>query len=351
MPYHRTALCFVSLLLAGCAAVDERPLWNGSVTPPALRPQAPLLQAELSGQQVLGVFNVSTQYDVQPGQGEGLVAPLGQQRFAQRLDTSLPLPLGSPLQLGVSRQQRQALTASGLLAEQQSAVSAQWHDGDLRFALNAQSSSTAPTARCGLDATLSTPLHGSLRRLTADADALRFDGQVCQRLGTDGGLQRAQIISAETQWQGATGAQRLRLSRVVSRDVLQAVDTDTSAGLELGAQQAMRWQGWSFSQDFTLRTPDGSAPAAGWGLRSQLSRKLLRVPVVASWQRHDAGAWSTGGSALAGRELSLGFDLSAPLQRWLTPTAGANLAYRRLDPDDGRRALEEQVQLGVRLGW
>lgn len=349
MHHHCTALCLASLLLAGCAAVPERPQWNGSVTPPALRPQAPLLQAELSGQEVLGVFNVSTQYDVQ--QGEGLAEPLGQQRFAQQLDTRLPLPLGSPLLLGVSSHQRQALTASGLLAEQQRAVTAQWNDGDLRFALNAQSSNTAPTSHCGLDASLSTPLRGSLRRLTADADALRLDGQVCQRSGLDGGLQRAQIISAETQWQSAAGAQRLRLSRVVSRDLLQTVDTNTSAGFELGAQQAVQWWGWSFSQDFTLRSSEGGEAASGWGLRSQLSRKLLRVPVMASWQRHDAGAWSAGGSALAGRELSLGFDLSAPLQRWLTPAAGANLAYRRLDPDDRRRALEEQLQLGLSLGW
>lgn len=75
------------------------------------------------------------------------------------------------------------------------------------------------------------------------------------------------------------------------------------------------------------------------------------MPVTARWQRSELAIWSLGQAQAPGREASLGVDLSAPLRQWLSPNAGAELSYHRLDPDDPAQSADDQLRLGLSLGW
>lgn len=354
------------LVLAGCAM---SPMQQGrfadtvdaagapfefTVTPVSLRDQPSLLQAEVSGTEVLGLFSLSSHYDVQQADRQQDVRAIGIQSLAQSFQTAVPLPQGSALQLDVSNHLEQRLSQDGLLAAQRRALNARWNDGDLRFALNASASTDASSAGCGLDASLTAPLPEALRSGTADARDLRVNGQLCQRTLASGVPQKAQILSAETTWDDDFGARRIRVSRIAVRDLRMAGEDGSSmgsSGFQLGAQHAVELAGWAFSQGLTVRQGNGAEQGGGWAARSQLSHRVYRVPVTASWQRHDAAVWSLGSVQQAASETSLGFDLSAPLQQWLSQNAGANLSYHRVDPADKNAALDQQIRLGVSLGW
>ncbi|MDO9451880.1 MAG: hypothetical protein Q7J29_03375 [Stagnimonas sp.] len=349
------------LMLAGCATppMQQSTLdaagapFAFTVTPQALRDQPSLLQAQVSGSEVLGLFNVSSHYDVQQADRQQDARAIGIQSLAQSFQTAVPLPQGSALQLDVSNHLEQRLSQDGLLAAQRRALNARWNDGDLRFALNASASTDASSAGCGLDASLTAPLPNALRSVTADASDLRVNGQLCQRTLASGVPQKAQILTAETAWDDDFGARGIRVSRIAVRDLATGEDAagTGSSGFELGAQHAIELGGWAFSQGVTVRQANGAQQAGGWAARSQLSHRVYRVPVTASWQRHDAAVWSLGSLQQAASETSLGFDLSAPLQHWLSQNAGAKLSYHRIDPADKKAALDEQIRLGVSVGW
>lgn len=366
----RLPLLILLLSLAGCATTPESATRVASVTrltdaperfeggplaltvtPPALRDDAALVRAELEASELLGLLDISTRYGVLPGNRALDPDTVGRQSLAQELGTRLPLPFGSPLRLGVSSQIDQRLTPQGVLAEQTRSLKARWNEGELRFALDARQSDAAVDGGCMVDASLSAPTPEELRLYAADAKGLQLGGQLCQR-ALPGALPReARIVSASTAWDDAYGARRLRVSHASVRESHAPARAPEESAVELGASHAIELAGFSLSQEVALRSAQRREQAAGWAAKSELRRKVYRVPVTASWQRHDASVWSLGGAQPAGYETSLGFDLSAPLQQWLSRNSGASLSYHRLSPDDRKASLDEQLRLGVSLGW
>ena len=322
-----------------------------TITPPALRDDAALVQAELEASELLGLLDISTRYGVLPGNRALDPNTVGRQRLAQEFGTRLPLPFGSPLRLGVSSQIDQRLTSQGVLPEQTRSLKARWNEGELRFALDARQSDAAIDGGCMVDASLSAPTPEELHLYAAEAKGLRLGGQLCDRTLPGALPQEARIVSASTAWDDVYGARRLRVSHASVRESHALGRAPGESTVELGASHAIELAGFSLSQEVALRSAHRREQAAGWAAKSELRRKIYRVPVTASWQRHDASIWSLGGAQPAGYETSLGFDLSAPLQQWLSRHSGASLSYHRLSPDDRNASLEEQLRLGVSLGW
>lgn len=312
------------------------------------------LQALAGGQRLLGVFDLQSQYEARQADRRQDAAGLGQHSLSQGLAAALPLPLGSPLQLGLSGRLEQRWTDSGLATARQRTARARWSEGGMQLAVDAHRSSESRDYDCGLDASLSTAVPESWRMASASADDLRLGGQLCQRSLPGATPQQARILSAQTGWKDGSGSRQLRLSHAVVRD--PALPAERSAAgngnVELSAQQAMQLGGWSLSQAFAVAPAESSASRdAAWAARSELSRAVLGLPVTARWQRSEAALWSLGGAPQSGRETSLGLDLSRPLQQWLSPASGATLSYHRLDPTMRGTSGDDQVRLGVQLGW
>ena len=346
--------------LAGCAGKPARTpkppegfAFDVQGANPADRPSS--LQAQAAGSGVLGIFDVESIYQVQQADRRREAEGLGRHSLSQGLAAAVPLPLGGPLQLGVSSTLEQRWTDTGLATVRQRAARARWSEGGVQLAVDARRSSEPRDYACGLDASLSTAIPGAWRAATAQAADLRLGGQLCQRGLPGAGAQQARILSAQTGWKDRYGSRQLRLSHAVVRDATLPGERPSETGsgnVELSAQQAMQFGGWSLSQAVAVAPADPAAGGeAAWAARSQLSRTVLRLPLTASWQRSEATLWSLGGAPQSGREASLGLDLSRPLQQWLSPSSGATLSYHRLDPSARGTAADDQLRLGLQLGW
>lgn len=325
-----------------------------AVQPLALGHQPSLLRAQLEGNEILGLFTLESNYQLEQADRQRQADSFGRHSFSQGAQARLPVPLGEALQLDFSNRLEQRWTQSGVLAAQQRQARAHWREGDLRLVVDARRSSEAASYDCGLDASLSAPVPATLHALAGGPRELQLGGQLCQRSLPGVPTQQAQILSARTGWDDAYGRRSLRLSHAVVHEAARADATDIAAsarGIELAAQHAFELAGWSLSQEVALRPAEDGSPSSGWAARSQLSRRVLHMSLTASWQRSDAAIWSLGGAPTPGREASLGLDLSAPLRQWLSPNAAASLSYHRLDPDAQQLDTDDQLRLGVTLGW
>lgn len=351
---HRFLACALgAACLAGCASGPERAERSAvslAVQSSAPQQQASLLQAELAGDELLGLFRLDSRYQVQQADRRQDTSALGQQSLSQGLQTRLPLPLGTPLQLDLSHRLEQRWTETGLLDARRQAASARWSGGGLQFALDARRSSENSTYDCGLDASLQAALP-TLPRVVSGR-GLQLGGQLCQRTLPGTVPQQAQILSAQTAWDDAYGQRQLRVSHALVRELPGRARGDGGqSGIEVEARHAIDLGGWSLSQQFALRPADEASQPMSWASRSEVSRRVLKVPVTASWQRSETAIWSLGAAQVPGREASLGVDLSAPLRQWLSSNAGANLSYHRLDPADPSQSADDQLRLGLSLGW
>lgn len=100
-------LLLIAAVLAGCAskpAREPRPpdgfAFGVQRATPADRPSS--LQAQAAGSGVLGLFDIESIYQVQQADRRQEAEGLGRHSLSQGLATTVPLPLGSPLQLGLS---------------------------------------------------------------------------------------------------------------------------------------------------------------------------------------------------------------------------------------------------------
>lgn len=349
-----------AVALAGCASKPARKpkppdgfAYGLQSATPADRPSS--LQAQAAGSGVLGLFDFESIYQARQADRREDATGLGQHSLSQGFSTALPLPLGTPLQLGLSNTLEQRWSDAGLATAQQRAARARWSEGGVQLAVDARRSSEQRDYDCGLDASLSTAIPSAWRAATAHADNLRLGGQLCQRSLPGASAQQARILSAQTGWKDGFGSRQLRLSHAVVRDATLPGERPSATGngnVELSAQQALQLGGWSLSQAVAVAPADPAATGdAAWAARSQLSRTVMKLPLTASWQRSEAALWSLGGAPVSGREASLGLDLSRPLQQWLSPSSGATLSYHRLDPAGKAATADDQVRLGVQLGW
>ena len=351
----------IAATLASCASKPAREpkppdgfAYGVQSATPADRPSS--LQAQAAGSGVLGLFDFASIYQARQADRRQDATGLGQHSLSQGLSAALPLPLGTPLQLGLSNTLEQRWTDTGLATAQQRAARARWSEGGVQLAVDARRSSEQRDYDCGLDASLSTAIPDAWRAATAQAEDLRLGGQLCQRSLPGASSQQARILSAQTGWKDSYGSRQLRLSHAVVRDQMllpgERASTTGNGNVELSAQQALQLGGWSLSQAVAVAPADPAANGdAAWAARSQLSRTVMKLPLTASWQRSEATLWSLGGAPVSGRETSLGLDLSRPLQQWLSPASGAKLSYHRLDPAGKAAVADDQVRLGLSLGW
>ena len=334
--------------------VDAGP-FRAQVTPIQLGNQATITQAKVVGQDVLGLFTTQSRYDIERGNQQQDANVYGRQQWVQSVKGSLPLPLTAPLQLNLSANSQQTVTAAGIQEQRNETAQARWSDLGLRFALDAKTSN-AFTNACSLDTSLSTAPPEALRRMTANASDLSLGGQLCSRLPTSGVAQQAEIVSARANWNDTFGSRRLQVLRSVVREAGSEADpgADGSIGaegaIELGAANKISLAGWSLSQEIAVR-PAQEQQRSGWAAKGQLSRTIAHLPITASWQQSDANIWSLGANPFTGRETSVGIDLSRPLRQWLTPGSSASLSYNRVQPLAVNASPDEQIRLGVTLGW
>lgn len=352
-PASPTATSVTTADKAAPETVDAGP-FRAEVQPIQLGNQPTITQAKLVGQDVLGLFTTQSSYDIERGNQRQDANVYGRQQLAQSVKGALPLPLTTPLQLNLSANSEQTVTAAGIQEQRNETAQARWSDLGLRFALDAKTSNAFSNG-CSLDTSLSAAPPEVLRRLTANASDLALGGQLCSRLPANGTAQQAEIVSARANWNDSFGARRLQVLHSVVREAgsvsdSSAADAGAEGTVELGAANKINFAGWSLSQEVAVR-PSQEQQRSGWAAKGQLSRTIAHLPITASWQQSDANIWSLGANPFTGRETSIGIDLSRPLRQWLTPGSSASLSYNRVQPLVINASPDEQIRLGVTLGW
>ena len=370
---HSTGL-LVGVLLAGCATQGSRlessaglrtqavPAFDPgafglTVEPGAISEQASILRAQLSGKDVLGLFALSSQYELQRGNRQQDANVFGRQLLTQGLQGQLPLPLTSPISIRLESQLEQRLTEAGVHDDLISNAELRWREEGAELLLRAADQSGDSNTGCSLDASLTQKSSALARSWLAGAQDFGISGRLCHRSVVGASQQQAKIISAQLRWRDDLGSRRLRVSHALVRQQderaapsPQALEP-SSAGLEIGARNSIELQGWTLRQEVALRSDSAAAAPIGWALRTEISRNVFQVPVTASWQRSDARVWSVALDQPPGYAASVALDLTAPAQTWLLPGMAANLSYYRIQPALRTADLDEQIRLGLSLGW
>ena len=99
-------------------ATGPRPAPNGQ-QPAASGTAAAAKRAQLEGNEILGLFTLESNYQLEQADRQRQADSFGRQSFSQGAQARLPLPLGEALQLDFSNRLEQRWTQSGVLAAQQ----------------------------------------------------------------------------------------------------------------------------------------------------------------------------------------------------------------------------------------
>lgn len=376
-------LALSATLLSACAAAPDRP---SDSSPPLLgtasqietrsvrldfsdvarRPEPQLWGVSLNSTEVLGVFQVGSSYDLvrgpwrasaDPDAAQVLRGPLAGQRFGQTLNAALPLPVSSSnLEFEWTSTQESFWTDTGATTKRGVGTKrARWTPG--RYSLEVNSTERANTSglHCGFDARL----RDERPRRSLGGSQVSLGGRRCERqLAT--GAEAAHFWGLEAAWSeergfGLPGPITLRVGRVrpdLPRDALAARPASSPSafqtGMEFSAKSSLALSGWTLSS--AMATSNGGPGA--WGSRTSLKRTVSGTPLILSMARHQPGLWSLDPVAVAGREASVGVDLSSPLRAFLRGDGvTGNFSYKRINYDVGALTDDHQFHLGVKMNW
>ncbi|MDT8450138.1 MAG: hypothetical protein RQ847_08165 [Wenzhouxiangellaceae bacterium] len=285
---------------------------------------------------------------------------LATQTLEQRLQSTVPVPVGGPIRLDVRSRQDTRLELAGAHGTRNASAGLQWSAGPVGLSVDwQQPRATLPASNpidCNAAGALRLPAPAAWSG--ASFELLQRD---CRFSAPGHGIAEAGLQTRGAAWRwGPDAANALRIEIVEPRVGPQAAvpaaavaEPDYEVGL---SQRLAQFRGWQASADVAVRRVGIAADAhpgvaTAWTADLELRRRLPLFDVSARWSQAQDPLWFLAAAAPENREqMSLALDFDAWLDGVLPharPTM--DVSWRRSESESGE--TDSSVNMRLKMTW